>query len=373
MIKKILIVLGAFCFVLVIIYPVIKTEKIEEKTNKKKNPTRYTFQGSSNDYISVYHNDQAELKIIVDTSSVKKMELYYNDSLIKKWIKPKEKETFLFTPGIFGVGLKKLNILSVLNDGEKFIDNKLVTVFSGINPEKKVTKIKKKHPHNPQNFTQGLEFYKGELFEGTGDPGDQGNSFLASIDLKTGTTKERKDLGRGFFGEGITILDDRAYQLTWKNQKCFVYDLKQGFELQKEYNYTGEGWGLCNNGEMLIMSNGTQRLTFRNPETFEITKEIEVYNNKGPINYINELEFIQGKIYANVWTKNIVVVIDPETGIVLQEIDATNLKNEGQGFSGGVLNGIAHNKETNKTYMTGKNWSGLLEVEFVEYNRNIEE
>ena len=367
MIKKTVIILGVIVFALVIVYPFIKTEKDPNPTPFfLSNPTQYTFRGNSNEFLSAYSNDQGELKITVDTKSVKKMELYYDDSLIKKWVKPKETESFLFNPGMFGVGVKSLNILSILNDGNKFVDNKIVTVFSSFVPEKKVTRIIRKHPHNTKSFTQGLEFYKGNLFEGTGDPGDQGNSIIAIIDLNTGFVEEKKELSLGFFGEGITILDDKAYQLTWKNQKCFVYDLQKGFQLQKEFDYTGEGWGLCNNGVSLIMSNGTQAITFRNPETFQITKKIEVYNNKGPINYINELEFIDGEIYANVWTTNTVVVIDPETGVVLQEIDATNLIKEGQGFSGGVLNGIAHNKQTNKTYMTGKNWSGLLEVEFLE-------
>ena len=179
------------------------------------------------------------------------------------------------------------------------------------------------------------------------------------LDPQDFNDKEKEEFlfkkGYSFFKEGDLGLA----------RSCF-YDVKDGFKLQKEFDYTGEGWGLCNNGVSLIMSNGTQIITFRNPETFQITKKIEVYNNKGPINFINELEFIDGKIYANVWTTNTVIVIDPETGMVLQEIDATNLRKEGQGFSGEVLNGIAHNKETNKTYMTGKNWSAILEVDFIE-------
>ena len=151
--------------------------------------------------------------------------------------------------------------------------------------------------------------------------------------------------------------------MTWKNQKCYTYDIGQNLQLKGEFNYIGEGWGLCNDGQYLIMSDGSERITFRNPETFEISHTLEVYNNQGPINYLNELEFIDGKIYANVWTSNVVVVIDPTSGKVLQEIDATNLVKEGQGY-GEVLNGIAHNAQTGKTYMTGKNWSKLFEVEF---------
>ena len=159
-------------------------------------------------------------------------------------------------------------------------------------------------------------------------------------------------------------MNDKIYQLTWKNQKCYVYDVNS-LQLLSEFNYKGEGWGLTHDGTSLIMSDGTERIVFRNPETFAIERTIEVYNNQGPINYLNELEYIDGKIYANVWTTAGVAVFDPKTGKVLEEISGAELFKVGRG-SGEVLNGIAHNPATGKTYMTGKNWVKLFEVKFVE-------
>jgi glutamine cyclotransferase len=165
-----------------------------------------------------------------------------------------------------------------------------------------------------------------------------------------------------YFGEGITIFGNAIYQLTWQEQKCFIYN-KESLQLEREVSYVGEGWGLCNDGKLLIMSNGTERLTFRNPKTFAVERTIEVYTHQGPVTNLNELEYADGLIYANVWMTNKVAVIDPMSGKVLAEIDATDLVLEGK-QSGDVLNGIAYNPTTKKWYMTGKNWPKLFEVMF---------
>ena len=198
---------------------------------------------------------------------------------------------------------------------------------------------------------------EGNLYEGIGQ---YGSSKLSQVDLKTGKVNEKLSitLAGDYFGEGITVFNDKIYQLTWEEQTCFVYN-KSTFELDKTIPYIGEGWGLCNDGKYLIMSNGSERITFRNPETFAIEKIIEVYDNKGPIQQLNELEYIDGKIYANVYTSNQIVVIDPITGRVEAIIDCSILEKEGRGY-GDVLNGIAYNDE--KIYMTGKNWNKLFEV-----------
>jgi glutamine cyclotransferase len=148
--------------------------------------------------------------------------------------------------------------------------------------------------------------------------------------------------------------------LTWQQQKCFVYD-KESLVLQKDIPYTGEGWGLCNDGTYLIMSDGTERLYFRDPETFEIKKIIEVYDQFGPKIKLNELEYINGKIYANVWMEDQLLVIDPATGKVNAIVDCKDVIAQGRG-TGEVLNGIAYNPTTKKTYLTGKNWSKSVEV-----------
>ena len=238
------------------------------------------------------------------------MDFYYNDSLIRSWDTPKGNVTYSFIPGMFGVGTRTLNLLSTLTDGTSFVDNRTVRVLSDVIPQRMTIKIVNTYPHNPNSFTQGLEFYNGALYEGTGDPGNQGLTTVAQVDLITGETKQKIGLDVGFFGEGITLLNNTLYQLTWKNQKCYTYDVIKNLQLKGEFNYVGEGWGLCNDGTYLIMSDGSERITFRNPETFEISHTLEVYNNKGPINYLNELEYINGKIYANVWTTNAVIVID---------------------------------------------------------------
>jgi glutamine cyclotransferase len=315
------------------------------------------------DNLATVVNESVKLEIQVN-EKIKKMELFYNDSLMKTWNNPNGKISYELNSGQFGVGARTLNLLSTRQDGSTFVDNRMVRVFSDVIPEKRIVSIIDQHPHDPTSFTQGLEFYEGKLYEGTGDPGNQGKTLVAEVDLLSGVKKQEMGLDVGYFGEGITIMEKLLYQLTWQNEKCYTYAVDSNLKLVGEFNYRGEGWGLCNNGTSLIMSNGTERITYRDPKTFAIEKTIEVYNNHGPINYLNELEFIDGKIYANVWTTNMVVVIDPQTGKVLQEIDGTPLVRQVKG-AGEALNGIAHDSSTGKIYMTGKNWSKLFEVEFV--------
>ncbi|MDG1148352.1 MAG: glutaminyl-peptide cyclotransferase [Crocinitomicaceae bacterium] len=343
-----------------LIYPLLKEEAPVFKNKQRSNAAIFTFKEN----LAVVGDEQVPLEIKIN-KEITKSDLYYNDSLIMSWDAPAGVLTYLFSPGMFGVGTRTLNLLSTLADGSTFVDNRKVRVLSDVIPQVMTTKIINTHPHNPTSFTQGLAFYKGLLYEGTGDPGNQGLTTVARVDLTTGEIKQKMGLSAGFFGEGITILNNTLYQLTWQNQTCYTYDVTQNLQLKGEFNYADEGWGLCNDGAHLIMSDGSERITFRSPETFEISHTIEVYNNQGPVNYLNELEYIEGKIYANVWTTNAVVVIDPVNGKVLQEINATNLVLKGQG-TGEVLNGIAHNSATGKTYMTGKYWGKLFEVDFVE-------
>ncbi len=297
------------------------------------------------------------------TENLPKLELFYNDSLVQTWTNVSSNVKYDFSAGMFGVGTRTLGLKATLSDGTEFVDNRFIRVLSEITPERLATQIVTPYPHMTSSFTQGLEFLDGKLYEGTGDPGDKGATLVAEVNLNTGEHVRKMGLDVGFFGEGITILNNTLYQLTYKRGKCFKYEL-ENLTITGEFNYQGEGWGLCNDGKHLIMSNGTERIVFRDPETFVTERTIEVYNNKGPIINLNELEYIDGKIYANVWTTNMVVVIDPQTGKVLQEIDATSLVNAGRG-NGEVLNGIAYNSQNGKIYMTGKYWEKLFEVKFL--------
>jgi glutamine cyclotransferase len=206
-----------------------------------------------------------------------------------------------------------------------------------------------------------LEFYKGELFEGTGDPSNQGNTIVAKVDQNTGKITKKVGLDASHFGEGITILNDTLYQLTWKNQKCLLYSVQDLSVLSKEFKYNGEGWGLCNDGKYLIMSNGTDQLVFRNPRTFEIVKTIEATTHEGSISQLNELEYIDGKIYANIYMQDLIAVINPATGAVEAIIQANEISSKYRG-KGEVLNGIAYNSKANELVITGKYWNKLLAV-----------
>ncbi len=356
--KNIIIALIILVGGVLLIYPLLKDDPIVTHT-KKENPAEFLFKEN----LATIYNQEVSIEIKAN-SSVQRLEVLFNDSVIQSWDNPQKKVACQFNPNTFGVGTKTLVLRSTLEDGSIFVDNRLVRVLSDIIPEKLTVKVVKTYPHNTTSFTQGLEFYNDNLYEGTGDPGSLGRTVVAKVELETGKQLYKMGLPAGFFGEGITILHDTLYQITWQNGKCYMYDVANNLQLfSQEFGYVGEGWGLCNDGNSLIMSDGSERIIFRDPKTFNIQHSIEVYSNKGPVNYLNELEYINGKIYANVWTTNIIVSIDPETGRILQEIDATDLVIQNRGL-GEVLNGIAYNAKTNKTYLTGKNWAGLHEVSF---------
>jgi glutamine cyclotransferase len=335
-----------------ILGPLLQNEKVIEPD---VHPAEFAFEAN----LATRWDEVVPLKIRVNSEDVVKLELIYNDSVVQTWTKPKGDLNLEFNAGYFGLGTRSLVLLATLNDGTTFMDSRMIRVLSDIKPEIWIAEIVTTYPHEATSFTQGLEFNDGVLYEGTGQ---KGMSFIAKVDLKTGKIEKKMELAGNYFGEGISILRDELFQITWQEQTCFVYD-KNTLQLKRDMKYTGEGWGLCNDGEFLIMSDGTERLTFRDTENFRITRTIEVYDDKGPISKLNELEYIDGLIYANVWMTNSVVVIQPENGKVLAVIDGSALIREGRN-GGDVMNGIAHDKRTGKIYMTGKNWTKLFEVRF---------
>ena len=219
------------------------------------------------------------------------------------------------------------------------------------------------YPHDPSSFTEGLEWHDSSLYESTGL---DGKSKLARIDLKTGKDLLRIDLAKDIFGEGITVLNGKLYQLTYQTGKCFVYDFKT-FKKISEFTYEGEGWGMTNDGKHLIMNNGNNNLYYRDPETFKIVNTVGVIDNNGPLAKINELEYVDGFIYSNIWTTNYIVKIDPNSGHVIAKADLTNLINQYLPQTieeGSVLNGIAYDSLGKRFFITGKNWPKLFEVKF---------
>lgn len=311
--------------------------------------------------IQAKFGDQIPIDIQIP-EGLMKVELIFNDSVFKTWNKPAaQKQTLAFQTNYYGVGSRSLVLRSTFDDGTVLENSSIVRVISDIAPNYLKALIVKEYGHNPEAYTQGFEFDGNQLYESTGDPGQQGKTTVGLIALETGAFNGPKNgLDHTYFGEGLTIVGDFLYQITWQNQKCFVYD-KKTMKLAKEMTYQGQGWGLCNDGNSIIMSDGSEFLYFRDPETFQVKHYIQVYDNVGPRTNLNELEYIDGKIYANVYTTSTIVTIDPKTGKVLDEIDASELVAKGKN-GGDVLNGIAYNKLSKKLYMTGKYWPKTFEV-----------
>lgn len=217
-------------------------------------------------------------------------------------------------------------------------------------------------PHDPAAFTQGLQFLDGVLLESTGL---NGRSSLRKVELDSGRVLQRIDVPATFFAEGATVLNGKVYQLTWQNRVGFVYDYAT-FTKEREFAYVGEGWGLTTDGRSLILSNGSSQIRFLDPATFLVTRTIDVTLQGKPLGMLNELEFIHGEIYANIWQTSAVARIDPTTGRVTSLIDFTGLlPREERTPETDVLNGIAYDATRDRLFITGKNWPKLYEVKLV--------
>ena len=213
------------------------------------------------------------------------------------------------------------------------------------------------YPHDSTAYTQGLVWYEGKMIEGTGL---YGCSSLRSVNPLTGEILRIHNLSSTIFGEGLTVLNGKIYQLTWKNNICFVYDANSFKELMT-FSYGGEGWGLTTDGVNLIMSDGTSKLRFINPSNFTVMKSIDVMAEDVPVARINELEYVEGVIYANIWLTDTVIGIDPKSGRAIEKIDFSKLKNSDWSNTD-VFNGIAYDAENKRMYVTGKLWPILYEV-----------
>jgi glutamine cyclotransferase len=218
------------------------------------------------------------------------------------------------------------------------------------------------HPHDTSAYTQGLQLYNGKMYEGTGD---YETSSLRITDYKTGKVEKKHMMGSAkIFGEGINIFKNKIYQLTWQSNVVYVYDLNNIDKPIKTFNWPYEGWGITNNGTDLIVSDGSANLYFVNPNDFKVKSTLGVVDNNGPVDQLNELEYINGFVYANVYQSNYIVKIDPESGHVVGKMTMANLLQPGDSIPGrtDVLNGIAYDSTTKTMFITGKRWPKLFEV-----------
>lgn len=224
-------------------------------------------------------------------------------------------------------------------------------------------KVVKTYPHDTRAFTQGLFFNDGFLFEGTGL---EGRSSIRKLDLDTGRVLQEVALPPEVFGEGITQWGDRLIGLTWRDQTAYVLDLKS-FKLWRKFSYPGEGWGLTHNGRELVMSDGTAELRFLDPLTFKELRRLKVTADGQPVTQLNELEWVEGEIYANVWQTDRIARIDARTGRVTAWIDLAGILPDDQRLNAdAVLNGIAYDPKTKRLFVTGKLWPKLFEIKLVK-------
>ncbi|SEC85874.1 Glutamine cyclotransferase [Tenacibaculum sp. MAR_2009_124] len=273
-----------------------------------------------------------------------------------------------FNTSDFGVGKHLITAIAFYPNKSKKLNNS-IEVFADKRYTSYKFKIVNTYPHDNKAYTQGLEYHNGFLYETTGR---RGKSSLRKVELKTGKVLQQINLDKKYFGEGMTIFDNKIYWLTWQARKGFIYSLDT-FEKIGSFNYnkSNEGWGLTHNDNELIKSDGTNKIWFLNPSDQKEKRNIQVYTNKLTIKELNELELINGKIYANYWKKPLIAIINPENGIVEGIINLTGLveemkKTQSLVDEDEVLNGIAFDKENNRMFVTGKNWNKLFEIEIIK-------
>jgi glutamine cyclotransferase len=228
--------------------------------------------------------------------------------------------------------------------------------------------VKNSYPHDPQAFTQGLFIKDGQLYESTGQ---KGQSSLRKVDLKTGKVLQKKALADEYFGEGSTPVGDTIVGLTWQSNVGFIYDAKT-FAMKGRFNYKGEGWGLASDAKNVYMSDGSAEIRVLDPRTLDERRRIRVTAEGKPITQLNELEVVDGEIYANVWGTDVIARIDPDSGKVVGWIDLTGLlppAQRGTASVDAVLNGIAWDGKHHRLYVTGKLWPKLFEIELVQIRR----
>lgn len=261
------------------------------------------------------------------------------------------------------LGQNNIKVIAEKKDGVSNSRSQNFLVLSNIEPKSYDYKVINEYPHNTGHFTQGFEFHNGFLYEGTGELKHSG---IFKTDKSTGKVLQSKKMEDQYFGEGITILGDKLYQLTYKSKKGFVYNVSD-FAVVDSFRFdSAEGWGLTNDGKSLIMSDGSSTLTWLDANNFSVIKKVTVADNKREINYLNELEYVDGVIWANIWTSTLIVAIDAATGKILGTVDLEGIlsimhRSELERID--VLNGIAHNPENGHFFVTGKLWPKTFEID----------
>ncbi len=315
-------------------------------------------------------NDKVNLEINnLNNKTIENITFYAND----KQIGSSKTNTFSYTLTNEKLGYIEIKAKIVYNGATEEETTTIIELVSGIEPKLLNYTVINTYMHDITAYTQGLEFHNGFLYEGTGNgagnsTGKKGISSLRKVDYKTGKVLKKVELAEQYFGEGITILNGKIYQLTWQNNEGYIYNLDT-FEKEKTFNYFKkmEGWGFTNDGKNLYQSDGSEKIYQIDANTLKEISNINVYSGGTKIKELNELEWVNGKIWANVYTKNAIIKINPQNGVVENIVDLSGLlKLRAELPDTDVLNGIAYNPATKTFFVTGKNWDKLFEIKISE-------
>lgn len=323
---------------------------------KNRENTIFNFDSSK---ISAHYQPQETLNlpILNPKSKVVDSVVYYiNDTKVKT---VKGLENLSFELKDQKLGYQNIKAL-VYFEGENAETTARIEVVSNVTPKLLKYNIVNTYPHDTKSFTEGFEFYKDTLYESTGQ---KGNSYLRKYDYKTGKIFKQIDLDGNYFGEGITFINGKLFQLTWQEKTGFIYNANT-LKLEKTFTYTKEieGWGMTHDDKYIYQSDGTEKIWKMDPETQKMIDYINVYSGSSKIKAVNELELIDGKFYANVWQKDAIAIVNPSNGAVEAIVDLSGLRKLINATPEDVLNGIAYNPKTKTIFVTGKNWDKMFEI-----------
>jgi glutaminyl-peptide cyclotransferase len=348
-------------FTFIVLSVFISSFSCSNKANRSRKPAVRINAESVHKKI-VYGDDiKISIAVKVKDGELKETNIFVDSILITS---DKNAEFNYTLKGFKSIGKHTIKAQAVKTDGVEGVYFKTFEVLSDVVPEKYSYELVQSYPHNETSFTEGLEIHDGFLYESTGE---NGKSFIYKTNLKTGQAVKSVKLADKYFGEGITIFNDRIYQLTYKTKVGFIYNLENMALVDSFHFESAEGWGMTHDEKYLIMDDGTNVLTYLDPTSLKTVKKLQVYDDKDQVLYLNELEYSDGYIYANLWTTNLILKIDPQTGKVLSKIDLDGiLTMSNTNKQVDVLNGIAIDPVTKKMYVTGKLYPKLFEIKLVK-------
>ncbi len=326
----------------------------------KKNDQNSTFTFDESKFTAKYQwQDSIELGILNTNAKEVDSVVYFNNDIKLGSKKGLEKLTFKLKDQ--KLGYQNLKAV-VYFEGENAEATSRIELVSNVSPKLLKYTIVNTYPHDSSSFTEGLEFYKDTLYESTGS-GNECKSYLRKYNYKTGEIYKQTNLDPIYFGEGITFLNNQIFQLTWQNKTGFVYNANT-LKLEKKFTFDKdiEGWGMTNDGKLIYQSDGTEKIWRMDPNTQKMIDYINVYSRDSKIPSINELEWINEKIYTNVWQKDAIAIVDPKTGVVEGILDMSGLRKFVKNSEAEVLNGIAYNPKTKTIFVTGKQWDKMFEI-----------